>query len=39
MKGRRPRRPESSNVETPMVYTHVVRDLRRPVKSPLDLLA
>jgi integron integrase len=26
-----------SSVETTMVYTHVVRDLRSPVKSPLDM--
>lgn len=26
------------NVETTMVYTHVVKDLRRPATSPLDLL-
>jgi len=27
-----------ANVETTMVYTHVVRDLRTPARSPLDLL-
>ena len=27
-----------SHVETTMVYTHVVKDLRRPAKSPLDML-
>jgi site-specific recombinase XerD len=27
-----------ANVETTMVYTHVVRDFRRPAQSPLDLL-
>lgn len=27
-----------SNVETTMVYTHVVRDMRSPAKSPLDML-
>ena len=26
------------NVETTMIYTHVVKDLRHPVTSPLDLL-
>ncbi|MBN1268742.1 MAG: integron integrase [Kiritimatiellae bacterium] len=26
------------NVETTMIYTHVVRDLRAPAKSPLDML-
>jgi integrase len=26
------------NVETTMIYTHVVRDFRRPAKSPMDLL-
>lgn len=26
------------NVETTMVYTHVVKDLRNPARSPLDLL-
>jgi nitrogen fixation protein FixH len=25
-------------METTMVYTHVVRDLRRPAQSPMDLL-
>ena len=28
-----------ANVETTMVYTHVVRELRNPARSPLDLLA
>lgn len=28
-----------SNVETTMIYTHVVKDLRNPARSPLDLLA
>ena len=27
-----------SNVETTMVYTHVVRDMRNPAKSPLDAM-
>ena len=27
-----------ANVETTMVYTHVVRELRNPARSPLDLL-
>jgi site-specific recombinase XerD len=27
-----------ANVETTMVYTHVVRDLRNPARSPLDML-
>jgi site-specific recombinase XerD len=27
-----------ANVETTMIYTHVVRELRRPPRSPLDLL-
>jgi len=27
-----------ANVETTMVYTHVVRELRTPARSPLDLL-
>jgi site-specific recombinase XerD len=26
------------NVETTMVYTHVVKDLRNPARSPLDIL-
>ena len=26
------------NVETTMIYTHVVKELRNPVRSPLDLL-
>ena len=26
------------NVETTMIYTHVVKDLRSPAQSPLDLL-
>lgn len=28
-----------SKVETTMIYTHVVKDLRNPAQSPLDLLA
>jgi integrase len=28
-----------ANVETTMVYTHVVKDLRNPARSPLDMLA
>lgn len=28
-----------SNVETTMIYTHVVKDFRNPARSPLDLLA
>lgn len=28
-----------ANVETTMIYTHVVKDLRNPARSPLDLLA
>ena len=27
-----------ANVETTMVYTHVVKDLRSPAKSPLDMM-
>jgi integrase len=27
-----------ANVETTMVYTHVVKELRNPARSPLDLL-
>jgi len=27
-----------SNVETTMIYTHVVKDQRAPAKSPLDML-
>lgn len=27
------------SVETTLIYTHVVKDLRRPVTSPLDLMA
>jgi len=27
-----------ANVETTMVYTHPVRDLRTPARSPLDAL-
>lgn len=27
-----------ANVETTMIYTHVVKDLRNPARSPLDLL-
>ena len=28
-----------ANVETTMVYTHVVKELRNPARSPLDLLS
>lgn len=28
-----------ANVETRMIYTHVVRDLRTPARSPLDALS
>ena len=28
-----------SNVETTMIYTHVVKNLRSPVRSPLDNLS
>ena len=28
-----------ANVETTMIYTHVVRDLRTPARSPLDALS
>lgn len=28
-----------ANVETTMIYTHVVKELRNPARSPLDLLA
>ena len=28
-----------ANVETTMIYTHVVKDLRNPARSPLDMLA
>lgn len=28
-----------TNVETTMVYTHVVKELRNPARSPLDLLS
>jgi site-specific recombinase XerD len=28
-----------ANVETTMIYTHVVRELRNPARSPLDTLA
>ena len=28
-----------SHVETTMIYTHVVKDMRSPAKSPLDMLA
>ena len=27
-----------ANVETTMIYTHVVRELRNPARSPADLL-
>jgi integrase len=27
-----------SNVETTMIYTHVVKELRNPARSPLDVL-
>ena len=27
-----------ANVETTMVYTHVVKELRTPARSPLDLI-
>ena len=27
-----------SNVETTMIYTHVVKELRNPARSPLDML-
>jgi integrase len=27
-----------ANVETTMIYTHVVRELRSPARSPADLL-
>jgi hypothetical protein len=27
------------NVETTMIYTHVVKDMRNPATSPLDMLA
>ena len=27
-----------ANVETTMIYTHVVKELRNPARSPLDLL-
>ncbi len=27
-----------ANVETTMIYTHVVKDLRTPARSPLDML-
>jgi site-specific recombinase XerD len=27
-----------ANVETTMVYTHVVKELRNPARSPLDIL-
>jgi site-specific recombinase XerD len=27
-----------AHVETTMIYTHVVKDLRNPARSPLDLL-
>jgi integrase len=27
-----------TNVETTMIYTHVVKELRNPARSPLDIL-
>ena len=27
-----------ANVETTMIYTHVVKELRSPARSPLDIL-
>ncbi|MBI2834920.1 MAG: tyrosine-type recombinase/integrase [Acidobacteria bacterium] len=27
-----------ANVETTMIYTHVVKELRTPARSPLDIL-
>jgi site-specific recombinase XerD len=27
-----------AQVETTMIYTHVVKDLRNPARSPLDML-
>ena len=27
-----------ANVETTMIYTHVVKELRKPARSPLDML-
>ncbi len=27
-----------ANVETTMIYTHIVKDLRNPARNPLDLL-
>jgi integrase len=27
-----------ANVETTMIYTHVVKDMRNPATSPLDML-
>ena len=27
-----------ANVETTMIYTHVVKELRNPARSPLDIL-
>jgi site-specific recombinase XerD len=27
-----------ANVETTMIYTHVVRELRNPARSPLDII-
>ena len=34
----KPPHSKSRPLETTMVYTHVVRDFRRPAMSPLDLL-
>ena len=28
-----------ANVETTMIYTHVVKDLRNPARSPLDMIS
>ena len=27
-----------ANVETTMIYTHVVKELRSPARSPLDII-
>ena len=27
-----------ANVETTMIYTHVVKEFRNPVRSPLDII-
>ncbi len=29
---------DDNNVETTMIYTHVVKDMRNPAISPLDML-